>query len=77
MVKISIENLETNLKAILDRVAQGEEIILVEGSQEVARIVPPKNRKEWVLQRKRLRASILLTGEPLSATIIQSRQGEP
>ncbi|HAO12595.1 MAG TPA: prevent-host-death family protein [Planktothrix sp. UBA8407] len=76
MLKISVENLGDNLKALLERVAQGEEIILVDGSREVARLVPPKTRQEWVLQRKRFRDSVLLTGEPLRVTIIQAREGE-
>ncbi|WP_148292135.1 type II toxin-antitoxin system Phd/YefM family antitoxin [Planktothrix agardhii] len=76
MLKISIENVGDHLKALLERVAQGEEIILVDGSREVARLVPPKTRQEWVLQRKRFRDSVLLTGESLRVTIIQAREGE-
>lgn len=76
MLRISVEEVAVNLKALLERVAQGEEIILVDGSAEVARLVPPKTRKEWVLSAKRLRDSVSLTGEPLSATTIQARLGE-
>lgn len=76
MLRISVEEVAANLKTLLERVAQGEEIILVDGSAEVARLVPPKTRREWVLRAKRFRDSVSLTGEPLSTTIIQSRLGE-
>jgi antitoxin (DNA-binding transcriptional repressor) of toxin-antitoxin stability system len=48
MVKVNVEEAASQLRALLQRVAEGEEVILVEQDQEVARLVPPPGREEWL-----------------------------
>ncbi len=76
MSKISVEEASRNLKAILEQVAKGEEVILVEKDKPVARLVPPQSREEWLASMKEFRASLRVKGEPLSATVIKARQEE-
>ncbi|MBW4695132.1 MAG: type II toxin-antitoxin system Phd/YefM family antitoxin [Lyngbya sp. HA4199-MV5] len=76
MLRISIEEAASNLKALLQQVAQGEEIVLVEDEKAVARLVPLQTREQWFADTKRFRDSLQAKGEPLSATVIKARQGE-
>lgn len=76
MVKIDVEEAARNLKSLLEQVAQGEEVILVEQDKEVARLVPPQTREQWLARSKAFRESLQVKGEPLSATVIRARQGE-
>ena len=76
MFKITVEEAACNLKALLERVAKGEEVILVEQGKAVARLVPPQAHEEWLADMKVLRDSLQVEGEPLSATVIQARREE-
>lgn len=76
MSKISVEEASRNLKAILEQVAKGEEVILVEKDKPVARLVPLQSREEWLARIKEFRASLRVKGEPLSATVFKARQEE-
>jgi antitoxin (DNA-binding transcriptional repressor) of toxin-antitoxin stability system len=76
MLRISVEEAATTLKALLAQVAQGEEVILIEHDQEVARLIPPQTKDQWLANTKAFRASLNVQGEALSATVIQERQGE-
>jgi prevent-host-death family protein len=44
MSKVSVEEAARNLKALLEQVAAGEEVILVEQDKPVARLVPPSTQ---------------------------------
>ena len=76
MFKISIEDAADQLKALLERVARGEEVILVEQDREVARLVPPFRREQWLTHTRQFREALHTQGESLSATIIRARQEE-
>ncbi len=76
MLRIDVEAAADNLKALLERVTQGEEIILMEQDKEVARLVPPSSRSHWLSRTRQFRESLQVTGESLSATVIDARQGE-
>ena len=76
MLKISVEEASRNLKALLEKVAQGEEIVLVEQEKAVARLVPPQTKEQWLDSLKKFRNSITVHGEPLSKTVIEARQEE-
>lgn len=76
MLRISVEEAANTLKTLLDQVAQGEEIILVEQDREVARLVPPQSKDQWLANTKTFRASLNVQGESLSETVIRERQGE-
>ena len=76
MFKISIEDVAEQLKVLLERVARGEEVILVEQDREVARLVPPSRRDQWLTQTRQFREALQIQGESLSATVIRARQEE-
>ncbi|MDX2216585.1 MAG: type II toxin-antitoxin system Phd/YefM family antitoxin [Oculatellaceae cyanobacterium bins.114] len=76
MLKVSIEDAAKDLRSLLERVSGGEAVILLEHNKEVARIIPPPTREQWLARRRTLRESLHSTGEALSVTILKSRQGE-
>jgi antitoxin (DNA-binding transcriptional repressor) of toxin-antitoxin stability system len=76
MVRVNVEEAANILKALLAQVAQGEEVILTEQDQEVARLVPPRTKDQWISSTRAFRDSLKVQGEALSATVIQERQGE-
>jgi antitoxin (DNA-binding transcriptional repressor) of toxin-antitoxin stability system len=76
MVRVSVEEAANTLKSLLAQVAQGEEVVLTEQDQEVARLVPPQTKDQWLANTRAFRASLNVQGESLSATVIQERQGE-
>ena len=76
MSKVSVEEAARNLKALLEQVAAGEEVILVEQDKPVARLVPPSTKEDLLAEMKQFRESLSVTGEPLSQTVIKARQEE-
>lgn len=76
MLKVSVEEAAINLLSLLEQVAKGEEVILIQQDQAVARLVPLQTRSQWLSRTRKLRNSLQIKGEPLSTTIIRTRQGE-
>jgi antitoxin (DNA-binding transcriptional repressor) of toxin-antitoxin stability system len=74
--KVSVEEACRNLKILLEQVAKGEEVILLEQDRIVARLVPPLRKEEVLSQARKLRESLAVTDEPLSQTVIKLRQEE-
>jgi prevent-host-death family protein len=59
MSKVSVEEAARNLKALLEQVAAGEEVILVEQNKPVARLVPPAIKEDLLADMKQFRESLL------------------
>ncbi len=76
MPAISVEEAKQNLQAILEKVAKGEEVTIIQEGKVVARVVPPLSKEQRLAELKTLRDSIQVKGEPLSATVIKLRQEE-
>ncbi|MCC5641846.1 type II toxin-antitoxin system Phd/YefM family antitoxin [Nostoc sp. CHAB 5824] len=76
MLRISVEEAAMNLKSLLERVARGEEIILLEQDKAVARLVPPLQKEQQLANIKQFRDSLAIKGESLSATVINARTEE-
>lgn len=76
MLRVSVEQVADQLPMLLERVAEGEEVILVVQDREVARLVPPAGREEWLTRTKQFRNSLRVQGEALSATVVRERQEE-
>ena len=76
VLRISVEEAAINLKSLLERVARGEEVILLEQNKAVARLVPPLQKKERLASIKQFRDSLTIKGESLSATVINARTKE-
>ncbi|WP_084226947.1 type II toxin-antitoxin system Phd/YefM family antitoxin [Nostoc sp. KVJ20] len=73
MLRISVEEAAMNLKSLLELVAKGEEVILLEQDKAVARLVPPLQKEEQLASMKQFRDSLAIKGESLSATVINAR----
>lgn len=76
MLKVSVEEAAINLKNLLERVAEGEEVILLDQNKIVARLVPPEQREQRLASMKQFRDGLTVKGEPLSTTIINARKEE-
>ncbi len=76
MLRVSVEEAAVTLKHLLEQVAKGEEIILLEQDKIVARLVPPQQKERRLASMKQFRNAIAVTGEALSTTIINARQEE-
>lgn len=76
MLKVSVEEATINFKHLLEQVAKGEEVILLEDNQVVARLVPPQKKEQRLASMKKFRDALAVKGESLSATIINARVEE-
>ena len=76
MLRISVEEAAINLKSLLERVAKGEEVILLEQDKAVARLLPPLQKEGRLASMKQFRDSLVIKGESLSATVINARTEE-
>ncbi|MHC5725862.1 MAG: type II toxin-antitoxin system Phd/YefM family antitoxin [Nostoc sp.] len=65
-----------NLKSLLELVARGEEVILLDQDKVVARLVPPLQKEQRLATMKKFRESLAIKGESLSATVINVRTEE-
>ena len=61
-MRINVDQAAAQLPQLLERVARGEEVILVEQDQEVARLAPPLSREQWLNRTKQFRASLQTQG---------------
>jgi antitoxin (DNA-binding transcriptional repressor) of toxin-antitoxin stability system len=59
MSKVSVEEAARNLKALLEQVAAGEEVILVEQDKPVARLVLPAIKEGLLADMKQFHESLL------------------
>ncbi|MFN3650988.1 MAG: type II toxin-antitoxin system Phd/YefM family antitoxin [Armatimonadota bacterium] len=60
MVEVSVEKAQSELSALIDRLAGGEEIIITRDAQPVAELVPPRgNRPRPVFGNCRGKLTIL------------------
>jgi prevent-host-death family protein len=75
-MQVSLEEIKTKLGSIIARVEKGEEIILLRRGKEIARIVPPKRDLKPLPSLKEFRASIRVSGEPLSDMVVRMRDLE-
>lgn len=66
MEGINVKEARQNLRAVLERVAAGEEVVLLRHGRPVARLVPPEPAATGLPSMGRLRSSIRMTGRPLS-----------
>ena len=76
MSKVSVEEAILNLKTLLEQVAGGEEVVIIDQDKPVARLVPPSTEDEVFNDMREFRASLSVKGESLSHTVIRARQEE-
>jgi antitoxin (DNA-binding transcriptional repressor) of toxin-antitoxin stability system len=74
MLRVRVEEIADQLTTLLERVVAGEEAILVDQDREVAPVVPPSGREEWLT--KQFRDSLQVQGESLGVTVVRERHEE-
>ena len=74
MRTVSATEARRKFAALLDEVSSGHAVSVVRRGQEVARLIPPKSRRLRLPALARFRASIHVTGEPASRTVIRARR---
>ena len=75
MMEVNVKEARGNFSSLLDRVERGEEIIIKRRGKKIARLISPENDK-FLPSLQNFRASIKLTGDPLSKTVIDLRNEE-
>ena len=76
MSQVSVKEARENLKALLDRVEAGEEVVILRRGKEVARMVPPARTSDRLPSLRQFRKSITLKGNAMSRTVIENRKRE-
>ncbi len=76
MRSVSIKQARNNLRALIDRVRAGEEVVLTRRGKEVARLVPPAAGAGKLPSLREFRASIPARGRAMSAEVIRAREEE-
>ena len=74
MKTVSVAEARRGLKALLDEVSSGHQVSVVRRGREVARLVPPQRRGRRLPALGSFRASIRVTGEPVSRAIVRARR---
>jgi len=76
MEEINVRDARRELKALLDRVEQGEEIVILRHGKPVARLVPPRPEAEPLPSMKSFRASLGYAPKGLVREVIAGRDEE-
>jgi prevent-host-death family protein len=74
MKTVSVAEARRKLKALLDEVSAGHEVSVVRRGREVARLVPPARARRRLPDLGSFRASIRVTGEPMSRAVVRARR---
>ncbi len=75
MMEVNVKEARGNFSSLLDRVERGEEIIIKRRGKKIARLISPENNK-FLPSLQNFRASIKLTGDPLSKAVTDLRNEE-
>ncbi len=75
-MEITVNQSQTNLGDLLDRVQQGEEVLILSQGQTIARLIPADKKENRLPNLSQFRNSLYLKGDPLSKTVIQARDWE-
>lgn len=75
-MEINVKDARSKLSSLLDQVEDGGEVIIRRRGKEVARLVPPQGQHNLLPSLKDFRASIRISGEPLSNAVIRGREQE-
>lgn len=73
-MKINVKEARSKLSSLLDRVEEGEEVIITRHGKEVARLVRLNDKIKKLPSLKGFRSSIKIKTKPLSDMVIQERK---
>lgn len=72
MVEVNVKDARSKLSTLLDRVEQGEEVIITRRGKKVARMIQPQATQS-LPSLKDFRASLQVRGKPMSQMVIDGR----
>ena len=75
-MEINVKEVRRRLSSLIDIVQDGGQITILRRGKEVARIVPPQSNGKRLPHLNNFRASIRISGEPLSDLVISGRDEE-
>lgn len=75
-MEINVKEARSKFSFLLNMVKEGDEVVIMRRSKEVARLVPPRGEKKSLPDLKDFRDSIRFKGEPLSSMVIKGRKEE-
>ena len=75
MLEINVKEARCNFSQLLNKVEQGQDILLIRRGKKVARLVSPKTDCN-LPSLKEFRKTIVLSGEELSSAILAARDKE-
>ena len=76
VTEISVKKARGELSSLLKRVETGEEVVILRRGKQIARLVPFNAAKSTLPSMKKFRASIRVSGEPLSKIVVRGREEE-
>lgn len=74
-MEVNVKEARSKLSALLDKVEQGEEVIVKRRGRKVAKLIRPEANHP-LPSLKDFRASIEIAGKSMSQTVIESRDEE-
>jgi prevent-host-death family protein len=74
MKTVSVAEARRRFKMLLDEVSAGHEVSLIRRGREIARLIPPKRTRRRLPAQRAFRASLRVTGEPMSQAVIRARR---
>ena len=75
-MEISVKEARAKFSALLNRVKDGDEVIIRRRGKEIARLLPPGIEGKPLPSLRDFRRSIRLKGEPMSAAVCKGRKEE-
>ena len=76
MIEVNAKKARGELSSLLKRVEEGEEVVISRRGRKVARLVSLKEGSKRLPSLMAFRAQVRISGEPLSRTVVQSREEE-
>jgi len=76
MIEVSAKKARGEWSSLLKRVENGEEVVISRRGRKVARMVSLQESPKRLPSLKAFRSRIRISGEPLSRTVVLSREEE-
>ncbi len=76
MKQLNVKEARSHFSTILSQVEAGHEVVIMRRGKAVARLVPFSVKSRTLPDLQAFRASLRITGDPLSKIVIQGRTEE-
>lgn len=75
-MEVNVKEARSKISALLDKVQQGEEVIILRRGKRIARLVPITSSAKKLPDLTAFRSSMSVKGKSLSQTVVQEREEE-